>query len=235
MSNPDVSLVLAVTVLHRIKGGLSFEHNHGPAAALGTRAASGLAVAGNYGAVLLAMGFVSIGSSIVHPESSRVARLASGGRHGFAQSIFQVGANAGAALGPLLAAFVVAPDGQRAVAWFALAALLGMGVLTYVSSWYRGQHRARASAKPEATAPITCHALGVMAILIALMLSKFVYMASISNYYTSYLISRFHLPVQQAQYCLFVFLGSVAVRTLIGGPIVDRIGRKRVIWAWQQP
>ncbi len=189
-----------------------------------------LAVAGNYGAVLLAVGFVGIGSSIFHPESSRVARLASGGRHGFAQSIFQVGGNAGAALGPLLAAFVVAPDGQRAVAWFALAALLGMGVLTYVSTWYRGQHRASASARPEATEPVTRRVLGVMAILIALMLSKFVYMASISNYYTFYLISRFHLPVQQAQYCLFVFLGSVAVGTLIGGPIGDRVGRKRVIW-----
>jgi FSR family fosmidomycin resistance protein-like MFS transporter len=190
-----------------------------------------LAVAGTYGAVLLAVGFVGIGSSIFHPESSRVARMASGGRHGFAQSIFQVGGNAGSALGPLLAAFVVAPDGQRAVAWFALAALLGMGVLTYVSTWYRGQHRARASAKPEVTEPVSRRVLGVMAILIALMLSKFVYMASISNYYTFYLINRFQLPVQQAQYCLFVFLGSVAVGTLIGGPIGDRVGRKRVIWA----
>jgi FSR family fosmidomycin resistance protein-like MFS transporter len=174
---------------------------------------------------------VGIGSSVFHPESSRVARLASGGRHGFAQSIFQVGGNVGASLGPLLAAFVVAPDGQHAVAWFALAALLGMAVLTYVGHWYRGQHRARKTLSGIVAAPINRRVIGVMAILTALMLSKFVYMASISNYYTFYLISRFHLSVQHAQYCLFVFLASVAVGTLVGGPIGDRVGRKRVIWA----
>jgi FSR family fosmidomycin resistance protein-like MFS transporter len=190
-----------------------------------------LAAAGSYTVLLMAVALVGIGSSVFHPESSRVARLASGGRHGFAQSIFQVGGNAGSSLGPLLAAFVVAPDGKGAVAWFALAALLGMAVLTYVGAWYRGQHRAAAVKKAAAPAPLTRQAVVVMGILAALMLSKFFYLASISNYYTFYLINRFHLPVQQAQYCLFVFLGSVAVGTLIGGPIGDRIGRKRVIWA----
>jgi FSR family fosmidomycin resistance protein-like MFS transporter len=173
---------------------------------------------------------VGIGSSVFHPESSRVARLASGGRHGFAQAIFQVGGNAGASLGPLLAAFVVAPDGKGAVAWFALAALLGMGVLTYVGTWYRHQHRTRSTAAQAAPAPISRRVIGAMAVLVALMLSKFVYMASLSNYYTFYLIDRFHVPVQTAQYCLFVFLGSVAAGTLLCGPVGDRIGRKRVIW-----
>jgi FSR family fosmidomycin resistance protein-like MFS transporter len=175
---------------------------------------------------------VGIGSSVFHPESSRVARLASGGRHGFAQSIFQVGGNAGAALGPLLAAFVVAPGGQGSVAWFCLAALLGMAVLSYVGVWYRAHGRARAKSLDAAPAlPPGRRIAFVMTVLMALMLSKFFYMASMSNYYTFYLIDRFHLPVREAQYCLFVFLGSVALGTIVGGPIGDRIGRKRVIWA----
>jgi FSR family fosmidomycin resistance protein-like MFS transporter len=189
-----------------------------------------LAAAGSYSVLLVAVAMVGVGSSVFHPESSRVARLASGGRHGFAQSIFQVGGNAGASLGPLLAAFVVAPDGQHAVAWFALAALLGMAVLTYVGAWYRGQHRARPAVAQPAAPKLSRRVVGAMAVLVALMLSKFFYMASISNYYTFYLIDRFHLPIQSAQYCLFVFLGSVAAGTLLGGPIGDRIGRKRVIW-----
>jgi len=191
-----------------------------------------LSGAGSYAVLLMAVALVGIGSSVFHPESSRVARLASGGRHGFAQSIFQVGGNVGSSFGPLLAAFIVAPNGQHAVAWFALVALLGMAVLTYVGNWYRGHHRAnRAAARAVAAPPIDRRVLGVMAVLVALMLSKFVYLASITNYYTFYLMSRFHMPVQHAQYCLFVFLGSVAVGTLVGGPIGDRVGRKRVIWA----
>ena len=191
----------------------------------------GLAVAGSYAGLLFAVALVGVGSSVFHPESSRVARLASGGRHGFAQSIFQVGGNAGAALGPLLAAFVVAPGGQGSVAWFCLAALLGMAVLSYVGVWYRAHGKARAKTLADTPAlPIGRKIVGVMAILMALMLSKFFYMASMSNYYTFYLIDRFHLPVREAQYCLFVFLGSVALGTILGGPIGDRIGRKRVIW-----
>ena len=188
-----------------------------------------LAAAGSYALLLVAVAFVGIGSSVFHPESSRVARLASGGRHGFAQAIFQVGGNVGASLGPLLAAFVVVPDGKRAVAWFTLAALLGMAVLTYVGNWYRHQHRTRV-VHHVAPAALTGRVIGAMAVLVVLMLSKFVYMASLSNYYTFYLIDRFHVPVQTAQYCLFVFLGSVALGTLLGGPVGDRIGRKRVIW-----
>jgi FSR family fosmidomycin resistance protein-like MFS transporter len=190
-----------------------------------------LSLAGSYAALLFAVALVGIGSSIFHPESSRVARLASGGRHGFAQSVFQVGGNAGSALGPLLAAFVVAPGGQSSVAWFCLAALLGMAVLGFVGRWYQAHGRVRARTLVQAPPLPGRRVAGVMAVLVALMLSKFFYMASMSNYYTFYLISRFHLPVRQAQYCLFVFLGSVALGTILGGPIGDRIGRKRVIWA----
>jgi FSR family fosmidomycin resistance protein-like MFS transporter len=190
-----------------------------------------LSMAGGYAALLFAVAMVGIGSSIFHPESSRVARLASGGRHGLAQSVFQVGGNAGAALGPLLAAFVVAPGGQGSVSWFCLAALLGMAVLSFVGRWYQAHGRVRAKALSNAP-PIAAGARvwGVMAILMALMLSKFFYMASMSNYFTFYLIDRFHLPVRSAQYCLFIFLGSVALGTILGGPVGDRIGRKRVIW-----
>jgi FSR family fosmidomycin resistance protein-like MFS transporter len=191
-----------------------------------------LSLAGGYGALLFAVAFVGIGSSVFHPESSRVARLASGGRHGLAQSIFQVGGNAGSALGPLLAAFIVEPRGQGSIAWFCLAALLGMLVLGFVGNWYRSQGRAGAKTAIR-PAPLANprHIAFVMAILLALMLSKFFYLAAMGNYYTFYLIDRFNLPVRQAQYCLFVFLGAVALGTILGGPIGDRIGRKRVIWA----
>jgi FSR family fosmidomycin resistance protein-like MFS transporter len=188
-----------------------------------------LSAADGYAALLVAVAFVGIGSAVFHPESSRVARLASGGQHGFAQSLFQVGGNAGAALGPLLAAFVVVPDGQPAVAWFALAALLGMAVLTYVGGWYRNHAAMPAVAHHAAAAPAPRHLALVMTALLVLMLSKFFYTASMSNYYTFYLINRFHLPVREAQYCLFVFLAAFAAGTMLGGPIGDRIGRKRVI------
>ncbi len=192
-----------------------------------------LSRAGSYGGLLLAVALVGIGSSVFHPESSRVARLASGGRHGLAQSIFQVGGNAGAALGPLLAAFVVAPGGQGSVAWFCLAAMLAMGVLAYVGKWQRAQvalpGRGRV-AVPAASLPPRRIARA-MAVLGVLMLSKFFYMASMSNYYSFYLIGRFGLTVRHAQYCLFVFLGAVALGTILGGPIGDRFGRRRVIWA----
>ncbi len=198
-----------------------------------------LSQAGSFPALLCAVALVGVGSSIFHPESSRVARMASGGRHGMAQSIFQVGGNAGSALGPLLAAFVVAErglgaahgGGQGKVAWFALAALLGVGVLSGVGHWYKANLRTPAAKRDSATQPLgsRCVAIG-MAVLMVLVLSKFFYTASMSNYYTFFLIDRFHTPVHTAQLCLFLYLASFAAGTLLGGPIGDRIGRKRIIW-----
>lgn len=190
-----------------------------------------LSLAGSYAGLLLAVSLVGVGSAVFHPESSRVARLASGGRLGFAQSVFQLGGNAGGSLGPLLAAFVVVPGGQSAVAWFVLPAALGISILSWVGRWYQrhGTRRAAALTGGEAR-----HAPGrivlVNAILVALMLSKFFYTASMSNYYTFYLIDHFRLPVHQAQYCLFIYLASFAAGTFLGGPLGDRIGRKQVIW-----
>jgi FSR family fosmidomycin resistance protein-like MFS transporter len=192
-----------------------------------------LAAAGSYAWLLMAVALVGVGSSIFHPESSRVARLASGGRHGMAQSVFQVGGNAGASLGPLLAAGVVAPGGQPAVAWCALAAVPGIFLLTYVDRWYGAQHRTRAAAAARAVTPASLPRRQIavaLAVLMALMLSKFFYTASLSNYYQFYLIDRFHLTMRDAQYCLFVYLASFAAGTILGGPIGDRIGRKTVIW-----
>jgi FSR family fosmidomycin resistance protein-like MFS transporter len=193
-----------------------------------------LAVAPSYGVILLAVALVGMGSAVFHPESSRVARVASGGRHGLAQSFFQVGGNAGSALGPLMAAFVVLPSGQRSIAWFAIAAVAAMLILTQVSGWYkrhrlakstgRGLERDAASRLPRGKVKL---ALGV---LVALIFSKYVYMASLTSYFTFYLIQRFHVSVHSAQVHLFVFLGAVAAGTFMGGPIGDRIGRKYVIW-----
>ena len=198
-----------------------------------------LSRAGSYPALLMAVAMVGIGSAVFHPESSRVARLASGGRPGLAQSLFQVGGNAGAALGPLLAAFVIAPQlngpgtngGQGRVAWFSLVALLGICVLTGVSIWYRGQLQ-RPAARREAVAQVLPGRRVAMAmvVLMALMLSKFFYMASIGNYYTFFLIDRFHMPLHTAQLCLFLFMVAFAAGTMLGGPIGDRVGRKRIIW-----
>jgi FSR family fosmidomycin resistance protein-like MFS transporter len=195
-----------------------------------------LSQAGSYPALLVAVALVGVGSSVFHPESSRVARLASGGRHGMAQSVFQVGGNAGSALGPLLAAFVIAPHGthvggQSEVAWFGLAALVGIGVLTGVGGWYRRHMRARVARAAEPAVALDRRRVAwALAVLVALMLSKFFYTASMSNYYTFFLISRFHVSVHTAQLCLFLFLGSFAAGTILGGPIGDRIGRKRIIW-----
>lgn len=190
-----------------------------------------LSIASSYGWLLVAAGFVGLGSSVFHPEASRVARLASGGQHGLAQSVFQVGGNAGSALGPLLASIVVAPRGQGAIAWFSLTALLGVGLLTRVSFWYRDHPAAKAAARSDAqlTASPQRTALA-LAVLVMLIFSKFFYMAAMTSYYTFYLIERFGLPVGTAQRYLFLFLGAVAVGTIAGGPIGDRIGRKQVIW-----
>jgi MFS transporter, FSR family, fosmidomycin resistance protein len=194
-----------------------------------------LSVARSYHALLLSAGLVGLGSAVFHPESSRVARMASGGRHGLAQSLFQVGGNAGSAIGPLVAAFIVLPRGQSSVAWFSVAALLAIGVLWKVGTWYRRRQGASAGS-PRAEAPQTRppappgKVRAALAILIVLIFSKYIYMASITSYFTFYLIQRFGVSVQSAQLHLFVFLGAVAAGTIIGGPIGDRIGRKYVIW-----
>ena len=193
-----------------------------------------LASARTYALLLIAAALIGTGSSVFHPESSRVARMASGGRHGLAQSVFQVGGNVGSALGPLLAAFIVLPHGQTSVLWFSCAALLGIFVLLNVGHWYRHHGMARLKARHAATAthaaPTRREVTIAMSVLLALIFSKYFYLASLSSYYTFYLISRFHVSVQASQIYLFVFLGSVALGTILGGPVGDRIGRKYVIW-----
>jgi FSR family fosmidomycin resistance protein-like MFS transporter len=193
-----------------------------------------LSVAPGYAALLMAAALVGMGSSIFHPESSRVARMASGGKHGLAQSLFQVGGNAGSALGPLLAAFIVVPRGQGSIAWFSLAALLAMGILIKVGNWYKAHQAERVKRKagagePDSALPPRQVAFAI-SVLIALIFSKYFYLASLSSYYTFYLISKFHVPVRDAQLYLFLFLGATAVGTFAGGPVGDRIGRKYVIW-----
>jgi FSR family fosmidomycin resistance protein-like MFS transporter len=193
-----------------------------------------LSRAGSFPMLLAAAAMIGIGSSIFHPESSRVARLSSGGRHGLAQSVFQVGGNFGTAIGPVLAAFIVVPHGQRSIVWFSAIALLGMVVLSFVGRWYQNRmatnrRRPKAALHPHEPLP-RIQVMVTIAILIALVFSKFFYLASISSYYTFYLIHRFGLSIQNAQLMLFVFLGAAALGTVIGGPIGDRIGRKLVIW-----
>jgi len=193
-----------------------------------------LAVAPTFSILLFAVSLIGVGAAVFHPEASRVARMASGGQHGLAQSFFQVGGNTGSAIGPLLAAFIVLPVGQRGVAWFCIAVLIGITVLSYVSRWYSHQERIRpmAARKKESAHPeLSRRKIGVsIAILLALIFSKYFYLSSLANYYTFYLMSRFHVSVQNSQLHLFVFLGAVAAGTLIGGPVGDRIGRKYVIW-----
>ncbi|WP_448102880.1 MFS transporter [Luteibacter jiangsuensis] len=186
-----------------------------------------------YPILLLGAALLGMGSSVFHPESSRVARMAAGGRHGLAQSLFQVGGNAGQALGPLAAALVVVRWGQSSLAFFALLALLSCAVLWNVSQWYRHHGLPRlkvgAGARQHA-APASAEARRGIAVLLALIFSKYVYLASLTSYFTFYLIHRFGVSVESAQYYLFAFLGAVAVGTILGGPLGDRIGRKRVIW-----
>ncbi len=193
-----------------------------------------LAMAWDYRILLMAAAMVGMGSSIFHPESSRVARMASGGQYGLAQSIFQVGGNAGTAMGPLLAAWIIIPGGQRSILWFSLLAMLAIMILVKVGGWYKRRRTCKSgrykgpqdikSAFSRRTVAIS------LLILLALIFSKYFYLASITNYFTFYLMHRFHLPMQQAQYHLFAFLFAVALGTVIGGPIGDRIGRKKVIW-----
>jgi MFS transporter, FSR family, fosmidomycin resistance protein len=192
-----------------------------------------LAFAPNYTSVLAAAALIGAGSAIFHPESSRIARLASGGRHGLAQSIFQVGGNAGSAMGPLLAAWIILPQGQPSLAWFAIAAVIAIVVLARVGGWYKRQHidRPKPAAVPAAIAPVSpARVRASIAVLVLLIFSKYFYVASITSYFSFYLIDKFQISVRSAQIHLFVFLLAMALGTLFGGPLGDRIGRKRVIW-----
>jgi MFS transporter, FSR family, fosmidomycin resistance protein len=192
-----------------------------------------LAIAPTFGLLLVAAAIVGAGSAIFHPESSRIARIASGGQHGFAQSFFQVGGNSGSAIGPLLAAFIVLPQGQHGVAWFSIAAIAGICILYRVGQW-RSHHLSRAtpahgSLEPSHHLPRRA-VIAALCILGALIFSKYFYLASLTSYYTFYLISRFGVSVRSAQLHLFLFLGFAAAGTFFGGPIGDRIGPKYVIW-----
>jgi FSR family fosmidomycin resistance protein-like MFS transporter len=201
-----------------------------------------LAFAPSYAMVLIAGGLVGVGSAVFHPESSRVARLASGGQHGLAQSLFQVGGNAGSALGPLMAAFVLT-RGQSSIAWFSALALIAIILLLDIGTWAR---RHRLNPPQAAQAPLSAHVTRTdqahhsrfssrkiavaMTVLIVLMFSKFFYLASLTAYYEFFLMGRFHISLKNAQLHLFIFLGAVAAGTIIGGPVGDRFGRKFVIW-----
>lgn len=193
-----------------------------------------LALAPSYPVVLVAAACVGLGSAVFHPESSRMARMASGGRHGFAQSLFQVGGNAGTALGPLLAAWIIVPQGQRHILWFSVLAFGGMIILSKVGRWY--QERLAAAARRGSSSALSHGTVNrrtlvlTLSVLLLLMFSKFIYLASMTSYYTFYLMDRFGVSVQHSQLYLFLFLGAGAVGTLVGGPLGDRIGRKQVIW-----
>ncbi|MFA5662671.1 MAG: MFS transporter [Castellaniella sp.] len=192
-----------------------------------------LSFAWNFPMVVLAAMLVGAGSSVFHPESSRVARMASAGQHGLAQSIFQVGGNIGSSIGPLLAALLIVPHGQRSVIWVSAAALLGILILYGVSRWYAANltsSRGRQSLRKADNGLDHRQVLWALSILLLLIFSKYFYLAGLNSYFTFFLIDRFHVEVQQAQYALFVFLAGVATGTLVGGPVGDRIGRKRVIW-----
>ncbi len=195
-----------------------------------------LSAAGSYAMILAAVGLVGVGSSVFHPEASRVAHMAAGGRRGFAQALFQVGGSAGTALGPLLAALIIAPHGGQArVLWFSIAALAAIFVLWHVGHWYKANifrlHPGARRAGQPGPLPLSPKKVGLsLAILVALMFSKFIYLASMGSYYTFYLIHKFQVSIQVAQMYLFAFLFAAAAGTLVGGPLGDRFGRKHVIW-----
>ena len=206
-----------------------------------------LSLAPSYATVLIAAALVGMGSSVFHPESSRVARMASGGQHGMAQSLFQVGGNAGSALGPLLATFVL-PRGQRSIAWFSFVALLAMILLADIGAWTKKRRAMQAALRTMSVAAHVASGHGAapgaephvhlprkkimwsLAVLVTLMFSKFFYLTSLGSYYTFYLMDKFHVSVRSAEFHLFAFLGAVAAGTFFGGPAGDRMGRKVVIW-----
>lgn len=194
-----------------------------------------LSVSHHFYMVLLSVGLIGIGSSIFHPESSRMAHAAAGDQRGLAQSIFQLGGNLGSSIGPLLAAWIIVPHGQTSIIWFSLIALLAIFVLTKVGNWYKGvviKIKARQKQKPVVFHPAFSKKKVIFSVIILLVLifSKYFYLASLTSYFTFYLINKFHVGIQTSQIYLFVFLFSVAAGTLIGGPLGDRFGRKYVIW-----
>jgi MFS transporter, FSR family, fosmidomycin resistance protein len=193
-----------------------------------------LGLAAHFYFILIAAALIGVGSSVFHPEASRVARMASGGKHGFAQSFFQVGGNAGTSLGPLLAALIIVPGGRIEVLWFSLVALTGIALLTYVGHWYRAhiaQLKKSAQGSAETSSLTRRQVAFAIGVLVVLVFSKYFYLTSMTSYYTFYLIHKFQLSVQESQYFLFIFLFAVAAGTIIGGPLGDRFGRKHVIWA----
>ena len=191
-----------------------------------------LALAWSYPVILVSAVLIGTGSAIFHPEASRLARLASGGKHGLAQSLFQVGGNLGTSLGPLLAALIVMPRGQIHILWFGVLAAVALVLLARLSAWYRRHLTRPPQVGAVAPARLSRAQLGrAMAVLVALLFSKYIYLVTFTNYYTLYLIDRFGLSVAGSQIYLFLFLFAVAAGTIIGGPVGDRVGRKRVIWA----
>jgi MFS transporter, FSR family, fosmidomycin resistance protein len=191
-----------------------------------------LSVAHHYGVILVAAALVGLGSAVFHPESARIARLASGGRYGFAQSVFQVGGNLGTSMGPLLAALIVVPFGQPSIAWFSTIAFLAIVILWRIGYWYRPQIAARkfAAIEPHPDAPDARRVKLALLVLVALLFSKQLYVSSLSSYYIFYLIDKFNVSTQAAQLYLFLFLAANAVGVFFGGPLGDRFGRKYVIW-----
>ena len=191
-----------------------------------------LAWANSFGFVLIAVSLIGIGSSIFHPESSRIAHLASGGKRGFAQSFFQLGGNSGSALGPLLAALIVAPFGQHGIMWFSVAALLGGVLAIYIGQWYKGGILPKSAKKVSVVHASLSQNKVVFSLVILLILifSKYVYLAGMTSYYTFFLMNKFGLTIQESQIQLFIFSSAVAIGTVAGGPIGDRFGRKYVIW-----
>ncbi|MHB1921360.1 MAG: MFS transporter [Chitinophagaceae bacterium] len=195
-----------------------------------------LALAKSFGMILFSVALIGLGSAVFHPESSRMAHLASGGQRGLAQSIFQLGGNAGSSLGPVLAALIIIPKGQFYIIWFSLGAFLGILILLRIGKWYQEKLKINPNHDSAPGIPLAAplprkKVMFSISILLALIFSKFFYLASMSSYYTFYLIEKFHVSIRESQFFLFIFLFSVAAGTLIGGPIGDRIGRKYVIWA----